>query len=149
MKIGVILLLAAAMVFSAPPAFADPIVITRGFVTIGSFFESNHPPFGFQLSGDGTDIGGVTFDQGSPIVRIGQTVDLSRTVPVTSLVFGPFEQTVQGVRYNDVVIQGSLARRVTFFNSLLVLLRHRIGVASAVLRGALQLDIARGCWRGP
>jgi hypothetical protein len=115
MKIGVILRLAAAMVFAAPPAFADPIVITRGFVTIGSSFEANHPPFGFQLSGDGTDIAGVTFDQGTPIVRSGQTVDLSRTVPVTSLVFGPFEQTVQGVRYNDVVIQGSLRLAATPF----------------------------------
>ena len=114
MKTRAILLFAAVMLVAAR-ASADPIAITGGSVFIGSIQFGPFPPFGIELLGNDTAIRGVTFAQVRPFVRVGEVVDLSDTIGITSVTFGPFEQTVHGVTYNDVLIQGSLNFAATPF----------------------------------
>jgi len=103
MKIRVVLL-CATMIACASSGFADPIVITQGSVDLGPAFDFE-PPYGVGLQGAGTQISGVDF-QSSRFVTLGQTVDLSQTVSITSFGFG--DQTVEGVHYSDVIIRGAL-----------------------------------------
>jgi len=95
MKAGLILWLAAVGSVVALPAFADTIVITRGFVPVSSPFSGEIPPFGFELFGDKTEINGETFASGIVSVTVGDVVDLSTTV-TPSFVNHPLLQTVNG-----------------------------------------------------
>ena len=109
-------MIAAALIYSTSPALADPIVITGGSVSFGGFLGP-FPPFGVELLGSNTVLRGVTFNEGSPFITLGRTIDLSKSVNVsTSLSFGPLEQTVNGARFTDVVLRGTLDfRAVPFF----------------------------------
>jgi len=101
-------MIAAALICCTSPALADPIVITGGSVSIGGFLGP-FPPFGVELLGSNTVLRGVTFNQASRFITPGRTLDLSESVNVsTSLSFGPFEQTVDGERFTDVVLRGTL-----------------------------------------
>jgi len=117
MKMQPVLLAAITLISTATPAFADPIVITGGAVVLGSPSGSS-PPFGFTLTGNGTDIGGITYAEGLSFVNLGETVGLSNSVGVLSTFSsGPSTQLVDGQVFTDVVVGGILrfvAEPVTF-----------------------------------
>lgn len=83
----------------AAPAFADPITVTGGHVTLGSAASGQDPPFGFSLTGDSTSIVGETVGLGIDGFNPGQIVDLSTTV-APSFVAHPLPETVDGVTYS-------------------------------------------------
>jgi len=93
------------MSLTAAAALADPIIITAGIVVAPPAGQSS-PPFGFGLIGGDTNLRGVTFDESNPFVNIGTDTNLSSQIHLTTLVFGPFEQQVQGQAYSDVVLNG-------------------------------------------
>ena len=103
------------MFFTERATFADPIVITGGGISLPSTSGSNFPPFGFTLLGNDTRIIGVTTQMWPPFVRIGQVVSLSPSVGITTLGFGPWQQTVQGRFYDSVVLRGTLKFAATPF----------------------------------
>jgi PEP-CTERM motif-containing protein len=115
MKMRLIAVFAATVLFAAAPAFADPIVITGGSVSIGSLPFGPFPPFGVNLLGDGTDIGAVTFNEANGFVKVGQPISLSSTINISTIAFGPFDQVVQGVNFRDVLLQGTLNFAATPF----------------------------------
>lgn len=89
MKMRLIVVFAVTVMFAAPQLFAEPILITGGFVSRPSF-SASFPAVRFSAPrGDGTAIQGVTFDQAGNFVRIGQVVNLSTGIFVTSLNAGP------------------------------------------------------------
>ena len=92
-----------------PAAFADPIAITGGSVSLGALPFGSFPPFGVELFGNSTAIRAVTFNQASGFVTIGQPVDLSSSINIsTSANSGPFDQLVEGAQFHDVLLQGTL-----------------------------------------
>jgi hypothetical protein len=102
---------AVAMMYAAPQAFADPVLITGGSVFKAAIWTGSDPPFGFQLTGDGTALGGVTFSQAvGSFVKVGDTINLSDTISVSADPFhtGPAQQQVAGVTYSGVFLQGTL-----------------------------------------
>lgn len=109
MRMHPILMSAVTIIFTASLAVADPIVITGGVVVVGSFASPSLPPFGFQLLGDNTNIGGITFAQGGGFVTVGQVINLSDTIALTWSPFsGPSGQTVNGARFEDTGVRGTL-----------------------------------------
>ena len=102
-----VLLTVTAVICGAPPAVAEPIVITSGSVFVGAP-SGPFPPFGFELLGSNTILRGVTFAERGGFVRLGDTVDLSTPVVLTAVGFGPFEQTVNGEAFTNVILRGAL-----------------------------------------
>jgi hypothetical protein len=104
-------LAAAAVMFTGTAAFADPIVITGGGVWLPAVWTGLDPPFGWDLTGARTSLGGITFSQtGGSFVQPGDPINLSNTLTVSANPFrtGPFEQTVNGVTYSGVFLSGTL-----------------------------------------
>ena len=61
-------------------------------------------------------LGRVTFNQASGFVTIGQPVDLSSSINIsTSANSGPFDQLVEGAQFHDVLLQGTLNFAATPF----------------------------------
>jgi len=109
MRIRLTVLSVAWVFVAAPLGFAEPILITGGSVTIGSFSSNLAPPFGFDLIGDNTLLGGVTFAVRLGFAEVGEVINPSTGVFLTLTdTSGPCCQTVRGVQFNDVVIRGSL-----------------------------------------
>jgi hypothetical protein len=109
MRVHPVLLAAVGVLCAAPCAIAEPLIITGGVVGLESPMSPNNPPFGFDLIGEDTHIGGVTFDGALSFVNAGDVINLSRQVTVlTTSSSGPFEQTVDGVTLRDVTLQGTL-----------------------------------------
>ena len=98
------------VMFAAPAVFADPIIINGGTVYFASVGLGYDPPFGFQLTGERTQIGGITYTQGGQsFLNVGDVVNLGSSLSVSStLNSGPFEQVVNGVHLTDVILRGSL-----------------------------------------
>jgi hypothetical protein len=114
MRPRLFLLVAVGCLAAAPHAFADPIVITRGTVTLASPFSGVDPPFGFQLFGNDTVIAVETFDQGRVGAVAGEHVNLSTTVTPSVSITHPLHQTVNGAQF-DVFLSGALNFNVTPF----------------------------------
>src|SRR4051794_14796150 len=77
-------LVTTALLALAPHAYADPITISRGTVTLGSPASGQNPPFGFELVGENTAINGETSGFGIGGGATGQVVDLSTPVMPSS-----------------------------------------------------------------
>jgi len=107
----VLLGIAPIVLCAASPAFGDPIQITSGNVYQVASWTGYDPPFGFQLSGGQTSLGGITYNLGiGRAVSVGDTLTLSETISVSADPFrtGPGQQTVEGVTYNNVFLAGTL-----------------------------------------
>jgi hypothetical protein len=104
-------LAAVAAICAASPAVADPVLITGGNAYSAAVWTGYDPPFGFQLTGDRTSLGGITFTLADiGFYNVGDVIDLSSTFSVSSDPYrtGPFEQTVEGVAYTEVFLSGTL-----------------------------------------
>jgi len=85
MKMRLVVLVSTVTVgLTTPAAFADPIAITGGSVSIGALPFGPFPPFGVELLGNSTAIRAVSFDQASGFVRVGRPADLSSNVNISS-----------------------------------------------------------------
>lgn len=110
-RLILVILAVVAASCTAVPAFADPIVITGGGISLPAIWTGLDPPFGWTLTGSGTSLGGITFAQdGGALVNVGDPINLSSTIGVSASPFrtGPFSQTVNGVTYNSVFLSGTL-----------------------------------------
>jgi len=97
----------------APVASADPIVITSG--TVGAFNGIDLP--GFNISGDGSDFGGVLPIAGAIccVFNSGDVVRLDRGFGVTTLPVQPGQQIVNGVLFPNTFLFGSTTFTATPF----------------------------------
>jgi hypothetical protein len=112
----ILLGIAPIMLCAASPAFGDPIQITSGNVYQVASWTGYDPPFGFQLSGGQTSLGGITYSLGAgEAVSVGDTINLSETISVSADPFrtGPYQQTVDGVTYDRVFLAGTLSFAAT------------------------------------
>jgi hypothetical protein len=104
-------LVVVAAICAAPPASADPVLITGGGVYSAAVWTGYAPPFGFQLTGDQTSLGGITFTlAGNGFYNVGDVIDLSSTFSVSADPYrtGPYGQTVEEVGYTEVFLTGTL-----------------------------------------
>jgi hypothetical protein len=117
MKLRLVVLVSAVTLgLTTPAAFADPIVITGGSVSLGVLPFGPFPPFGVQLFGNNTAINALTFNQASGFVTVGRPVDLSSRIGIsTSAHNGPFDQLIEGTQFHEVLVQGTLDFAATPF----------------------------------
>lgn len=112
------LLAIATLIFTASAASADPVIITGGSLYLVSPGTGYDPPFGFELTGVDTHIGGITYDMAGGFPSAGAAVNLSRSVYVSATPrYGPSSEIVDGILLTDVIMRGTLdfvARPVTF-----------------------------------
>jgi hypothetical protein len=102
---------AIGMMCAASPAFSDPVQITGGNVYTVASWTGYDPPFGFELTGAQTSLGGITYTlPAGSVVNAGDTINLSETISVSADPFrtGPGQQTVDGVTYSNVFLAGTL-----------------------------------------
>jgi hypothetical protein len=97
------------LILAVPAAFADPVIITGGSMSVASPSLGYDPPFPVRLTGEHTQIWGITYDFAPDSVNIGDVVHLSRTTNVTFRYgYSPLDQTVDGIELTDAVVRGTL-----------------------------------------
>ena len=104
-------LTAAAAICAVRPASADPLRITGGNLNSAAPWTGYDPPFGFELTGEQTSLGGITFTlTGLGFYNVGDVIDLSGAFSISANPYrtGPFGQTVDGVRYDEVFLDGTV-----------------------------------------
>lgn len=109
-RAGLITVVAVGVALVASRAIADPIIVSGGTVTIGSSGSGQDPPFGFELLGANTAIGGENMTIAFDGFQGGQDATFDVTV-TPSFVNHPIPETVNGVQYS-----GWLGGALTFAN---------------------------------
>lgn len=113
---AILFAIAAIVMCAAAPALGNPVQITSGTMYDVATWTGYDPPFGWQLSGDQTALGGITYTLGpGGFVSVGDTINLSQRFSVSADPFrtGPSQQTVEGVTYKNVYLAGMVSFAAT------------------------------------
>ena len=97
----------------ATPAEGDPIVITGG--SVGQFNGEDRP--GFLFTGTDSSFQGIVPLSGSLccMFNVGESVTLSRPLPIGTRIGEPTPEMVNGIQYQTVWVAGSVSFTATPF----------------------------------